>query len=486
MPVPRITMGSLDMGLLSGIAEVAVQRSYQSNVPVSSSQRIVPAATRVTPEGQVSEASRVHDGPGRHRCRFCEAPLQHLVVDLGVSPLCESFLGADELDAMEPFYPLRVEVCDRCWLVQLPAYVRPETIFTEYAYFSSYSESWLEHARRYADEIRRVEGLGRDSLVVELGSNDGYLLRNFVSAGVPALGIEPARNVARAAEAAGVPTIDRFFGLELATELRRDGRSADLIICNNTLAQVPDLHDFVAGIAELLASDGLLTIEVPHLLELLAHDQFDTIYHEHFSYFSVGTLRRILERHGLELIDVDVLSTHGGSIRVHGRHAGQRTVEPRVDAMIRRELDAGLEDVSTYASFGLRVIELKRSILEFLIGIQRDGRTIAGYGAPGKANTLLNYCGIGPDLLPYTVDRNPYKQGRFTPGMRIPIDHPDRLARDQPDVVWILPWNLRREIATQLSYVSDWGGRLFVAVPRPEVFGTDEPVVDAAHGVGIG
>jgi SAM-dependent methyltransferase len=433
----------------------------------------------------VNESTIAIGGVGRHVCRFCEAPLEHLVVDLGVSPLCESFLRADQLDAMEPFYPLRAEVCDRCFLVQLPAYVQPATIFTEYAYFSSYSESWLEHTRRYAEEMRRGLALDRDSLVVELGSNDGYLLKNFVQVGVPVIGIEPARNVAKVAEAAGVPTINRFFGYALATELRRDGRSADLIICNNTLAQIPDLNDFVAGIAELLAPDGHLTIEVPHLLELLAQDQFDTIYHEHFSYFSVRTLQRIFERHGLDLVDVEALPTHGGSIRVHGRHARRATVHPRVDAMVRRERSAGLEKVSTYRSFGGRVEELKLSILEFLIGIHREGRTIAGYGAPGKANTLLNYCGIGPDLLPYTVDRNPYKQGRFTPGMRIPIEHPDRLQSDRPDIVWILPWNLRREIATQLSFVAEWDGSLFVAVPRPETFAPGEQVSAGMGGANV-
>src|SRR5690349_8457154 len=308
-----------------------------------------------------------------HLCRFCSSPLEQVVVDLGVSPLCESFLAADQLDRMEPFYPLRVEVCATCFLVQLPAYVAPETIFTEYAYFSSFSDSWLDHARRYADEMTSSLHLGPDSLVVEIGSNDGYLLRNFVASGVPALGIEPAQNVAAVAHDAGVPTIARFFGLQLARELRRDGRSADLIACNNTLAQVPDLNDFVAGIAELLAPGGLLTIEVPHLLELLAQDQFDTIYHEHFSYFSVGTMRRILAAHDLDVVDVETLPTHGGSLRIHGRHVGTATVAPRVEAMLARERAAGLEDLSTYAAFGRRVADLKRDILSFLIDVQRDG-----------------------------------------------------------------------------------------------------------------
>jgi predicted TPR repeat methyltransferase len=428
----------------------------------------------------VNDPAHPHDLDLGHTCRFCGSPLEHVVVDLGVSPLCESFLRADQLDEMEPFYPLRVTVCARCFLVQLPAYVTPEVIFTEYAYFSSYSDSWLEHAREYAEKMRRSLDLGPTSLVVELGSNDGYLLRNFVDAGVPVLGIEPAQNVARVAEAAGVRTLARFFSHELAVELCGDGRSADLIVCNNTLAQIPDLNDVVAGIATLLAAHGLLTIEVPHLLPLLAENQFDTIYHEHFSYFSLGTMCRILAAHGLEVTDVEELPTHGGSLRVHGRHAGSAVPSQRVEAMLRQEREAGLEDVATYEAFGARVAASKRSILAFLIAARHDGKSIAGYGAPGKANTLLNYCGIGPDLLPYTVDRNPYKQGRYTPGRRIPIGHPDRIARERPDIVWILPWNLRREVAAQLSYVQDWGGRLFVAIPEPRLLEPDMP------GVGVG
>jgi predicted TPR repeat methyltransferase len=424
----------------------------------------------------VNDSALSPDASVAHHCRFCAAPLNDVVVDLGVSPLCEAFLRADQLDDMERFYPLRLMVCANCFLVQLPALVAPEEIFTEYAYFSSYSDSWLDHARRYTEEMRRALELGPTSLVVEVGSNDGYLLRNFVEIDVPVLGIEPARNVARVAEAAGVPTLAKFFGLELARELRREGRAADLFVCNNTLAQVPDINDFVAGITELLAPTGLLTIEVPHLLQLLDQNQFDTIYHEHFSYFSLDTMRRILARHGLEVVDVEELPTHGGSLRVHGRHAGASSISERVEMIVGRERQAGLQDVATYASYGDRVAELKRSILQFLIGVRREGRTIAGYGAPGKANTLLNYCGIGPEFLPFTVDRNPYKQGRFTPGMRIPIDHPDRLGRERPDIVWILPWNLRREISAQLSFVRDWGGRLFVAVPEPQVWEPHMPV----------
>jgi SAM-dependent methyltransferase len=403
-------------------------------------------------------------------CRFCDASLSDIVVDLGVSPLCESFLSADELDTMEPFYPLKVLVCRRCFLVQLPAYVAPDAIFTEYAYFSSFSTSWLEHARRYAEEMQRTLQLGPHSLVVEVGSNDGYLLRNFVLAGIPVLGIEPAQNVARVAVAAGVRTLPRFFGRDLAVELRSEGYRADLIACNNTLAQIPDINDVVAGFGELLAPEGLLTIEVPHLMRLLAENQFDTIYHEHFSYFSLGTLRAILDRHGLAVVDVDQLATHGGSLRVHARHASVAKPGPRVDALLDVERREGLADIATYAAFGDRVARLKQAILQMLIQLHREGRSIAGYGAPGKANTLLNYCGIGPDLLSFTVDRNPYKQGRYTPGTRIPIYHPDRLEEVRPDVVWILPWNLRAEIADQLSSVSSWGGQLFVAIPQPELF----------------
>jgi predicted TPR repeat methyltransferase len=404
-----------------------------------------------------------------HRCRFCDTPLRHVVVDLGVSPLCESFLRADQLDEMEPFYPLRVMVCDQCFLVQLPAYVTPDVIFTEYAYFSSFSDSWIEHARRYAEEMRSSLGLGPDSLVVELGSNDGYLLRHFVDMGIPVLGIEPAQNVAAVAVDAGVPTIARFFDLELARELRAEGRRADVIAVNNVLAQIPEINGFVEGIAELLGPEGTLTIEVPHLLRLLEENQFDTIYHEHFSYFSLGTVQRILRRHGLDVVDVEELPTHGGSLRVHARHTEVAVPGPRVDALLAIERDAGLDDVASYASFGADVAELKRSVLAFLIGLHAEGKTVAGYGAPGKANTLLNYCGIGPELLPFTVDRNPYKHGRYTPGTRIPILDPSALESSRPDYIWILPWNLRTEISAQLAGARAQGTRLFVAIPGVEV-----------------
>jgi hypothetical protein len=403
---------------------------------------------------------------GVRACRFCAAPLKVVMVDLGVSPLCESFLTEQQLDGMEPFYPLRAMVCEECFLVQLGEYVPPEDIFTEYAYFSSYSASWLEHARRYAESAIERLGLGPDNLVVELGSNDGYLLRNFVAHGVPVLGVEPARNVAEAAERAGVRTLPIFFSRDTAIELESTHGRADLIVVNNVLAQIPSLNDFVAGIDILLADDGLLTIEVPHLLRLIEHTEFDTVYHEHFSYFSLGTAIRILDRHGLTVVDVEELRSHGGSIRIHARHAGAGVVQSHAVArVLEEEAAAGMTDPTTYEAFGERVAAVKADILEFLIGLRREGRTVAGYGAPGKANTLLNYCGIRTDLLPFTVDRNEYKHGRFTPGTHIPIRPPEELDRARPDYVWILPWNLRDEIVEQLAHARSWGGRFVVASP---------------------
>jgi SAM-dependent methyltransferase len=403
----------------------------------------------------------------RPACRFCGAALAATAVDLGMSPLCERFLRADQLDEMEPFFPLRVLVCERCWLVQLAEYVAPEEIFGEYAYFSSYSDSWVAHARRYAE--RMIEDLSLDgtSLVVELGSNDGYLLRHFVERSVPVLGIEPARNVSAAALERGVPTLNRFFGRSLADELRSDGRRADLIVGNNVLAQVPNVNDFVAGIERLLAPHGLVTIEVPHLLRLLDGLQFDTIYHEHFSYFSLAAAQRIFGAHGLDVVDVEELSTHGGSLRLHFRHRGSAIPTSRVEEILARERSAGLETLEPYRRFGRAVADLKAALLELLIGERRAGRRVAGYGAPGKANTLLNYCGIRTDLLAYTVDRNPYKHGRFTPGTHIPIRPVDELDADRPDDIWILPWNLTDEIRAQLEGRTSWGARFIAAIPSP-------------------
>jgi C-methyltransferase C-terminal domain/Putative zinc binding domain/Methyltransferase domain len=410
-------------------------------------------------------------------CRFCAAPVSTVVCDLGMSPLCESFLTAEQLNQMERFYPLRADVCERCWLVQLERYVAPEEIFTEYAYFSSYSDSWVRHARDYTEMIIDRLGLGPDSLAVELASNDGYLLQHFVAAGVPVLGIEPARNVAAAAVERGVPTMTRFFDEELASELAAQRRHADLVIANNVLAQVPDLNSFVAGIKLLLTLGGVVTVEFPHLLRLMEGNQFDTVYHEHFSYFSFGTAQRIFARHGITLFDVEELPTHGGSLRIYGRRAGEPESvaasgpSSRVAELVAREATAGLETLAPYLEFGDRVAETKRKLLEFLIGARREGAHIAGYGAPGKGNTLLNYCGIRTDFLDYTVDRNPYKHGRFTPGTHIPIHPPSRLAETRPDYILILPWNLKDEIMAQLAYTQEWGARFIVPIPEVAVHG---------------
>ena len=409
--------------------------------------------------------------PATPRCRFCGAALTHTLVDLGPSPLCESFLAADQLDAMEPFYPLHVRVCPACLLVQLPAYVAPEAIFREYAYFSAYSDSWVEHSRRYVEAISERLGLGPASYVVELASNDGYLLQHFVARGVPALGIEPAWNVAEAARARGVETLAEFFGLALARQLVADGRAADLVIGNNVLAQVPDLNDFVAGIAHLLKPGGVATLEFPHVVRLIEESQFDTIYHEHFSYFSAGTIRRIAEAHGLVFFDVEELPTHGGSLRVYlaRRDGPARATTADLTSLLAREAAGGYDRLDGYTGFAARVERVKRDLLRFLIETREKGQRAAGYGAPGKGNTLLNYCGIRTDLLEFTVDRNPYKHERFTPGTHIPIHPPEHLTAERPDVVLILPWNLRTEIGAQLAEVRDWGGRLVVAIPRLEV-----------------
>jgi hypothetical protein len=405
------------------------------------------------------------------KCRFCQSPLRRTFVDLGMSPLCESYLPPDRLDEMERFFPLHVRVCDSCFLVQLPEFVSPEEIFTEYAYFSSYSDSWREHAAQYVEMIVSRLHLSERSFVVELGSNDGYLLEHFVEKGVPSLGIEPARNVAEAATEKGVPTRVSFFGLEVARQLRADGKPADLIVANNVLAQVPDLNDFVAGIAVLIGARGIATLEFPHLMRLIEGNQFDTIYHEHYSYFSFETARRIFQAHGLKVFDVEELPTHGGSLRVYVCHAsdGSRPVGPRVADLAEREHEAGFTTPEPYSSFSQRVEQVKRELLDFLILAKRQGKRIAGYGAPGKGNTLLNYCGIRTDFLDYTVDRNPYKQGLALPGTHIPIFHPDRIADTRPDYIFILPWNIKSEIVQQLSYVRAWGGRFIVPIPRLEV-----------------
>ncbi len=404
-------------------------------------------------------------------CRFCGTELHQQFVDLGMSPLSESFVPADELNSMEAFFPLKVWVCGECFLVQLQEYVTPEDIFREYAYFSSYSTAWLQHASDYVEAMTQRFAMGSDSLAVELASNDGYLLQYFVERDIPVLGIEPAFNVAKDAEARGVPTRTEFFGAEYAQELRSEGLAADLIAANNVLAQVPDLNSFVEGIRILLADEGVVTIEFPHLLRLMEENQFDTIYHEHFSYFSLITTQKVFAAHGLRVFDVEELWTHGGSLRIFGcRLDASHDTSDRVAELEAREVEFGLATLSGYTQFEEQVRETKRSLLEFLISEKRAGKRIVGYGAPGKGNTLLNYCGIREDFIDFTVDRNPYKHGRFLPGTHIPIHPPEALDEAKPDLVLILPWNLRDEISEQLSHIRDWGGRFVVPIPTVEVF----------------
>jgi hypothetical protein len=389
-----------------------------------------------------------------------------------MSPLCERYVTAEQLNGMEAFYPLHVRLCHQCFLVQLEQYVNPEEIFSEYAYFSSCSDSWLEHARTYVDRMTQRFSLGPDHLVIELASNDGYLLRWFAEQGVPVLGVEPAANIAAAAEKLGIPTVVDFFGTRLAREMAAAGKHADLVIGNNVLAQVPDLNDFVEGVTLILKPGGLVTMEFPHLERLMAENQFDTIYHEHFSYFSFTTVNAIFAAHGLTIFDVDELPTHGGSLRIYARPAAadSKPIREGVPALLRREQEAGVTSLEHYAAFAERVKETKRRLLEFLIRVKRQGKSVAGYGAPGKGNTLLNYCGIGRDFLDYTVDRNPYKQGRFLPGTHIPIYAPDLLRERRPDYVLILPWNLKEEIMAQMAHVRSWGGQFVVPIPEVKVY----------------
>jgi SAM-dependent methyltransferase len=405
-------------------------------------------------------------------CRFCGVPLQHSVVDLGMSPLCESFLPREQLNQMEPFYPLHAYVCGSCFLVQLEAYVTPEHIFTDYAYFSSYSDSWLAHAKRYADRMVERFGIGEKSFVVELASNDGYLLQYFVEKKVPVLGIEPAANVAAVAVKKGVPSLVKFFGKETARELAAEGKQADLLLGNNVLAQVPDLNDFVAGMKILLKPAGVITIEFPHLQRLMDENQFDTIYHEHFSYFSFITVEKIFAAHGITLFDVEELPTHGGSLRIYGRHVedSSKPLTERVLELRTREEKLGTTSLETYSRFAEQVKETKRKLLEFLISAKRQGKKIAGYGAPGKGNTLLNYCAIRTDFLDYTVDRNPHKHGKFLPGTHIPILPPEQIRETRPDYLLILPWNLKDEIMQQNAYIRDWGGRFVVPIPEVRIY----------------
>ena len=404
-------------------------------------------------------------------CRFCNAQLVHTLCDLGMSPLCESILAADETNQMEPFYPLKVWVCHKCLLVQLEQYVSAEHIFTEYAYFSAFSTAWLEHAKSYVSMITERLGLGAKSHVIELASNDGYLLQYFVERGIPALGIEPAANVAEAARKRGVETLVKFFDRELGAELAAAGKRADLVIGNNVLAQVPDLNSFVAGIANVLAPTGTATLEFPHLQRLIEGNQFDTIYHEHFGYFSLLAVETIFAAHGLTIFDVEELWTHGGSIRIYARPTTDtgRPIGPRVVELRAREEGLGFRNMATYAAFEERVRETKRRILELLIDAKRAGKRIAGYGAPGKGNTLLNYCGIRTDFIDFTVDRNPYKHGRFLPGTHIPCFAPDKIDAEKPDYIFILPWNLKDEIMKQLAHARAWGAQFIIPIPEPQI-----------------
>jgi SAM-dependent methyltransferase len=424
---------------------------------VSPSQSSIIAAAETTTSGH---------------CRFCGTPLEHTLVDLGMSPPCNNILKPEQLNEMEAFYPLHVWVCGKCFLVQLQEYVSPAEIFSDYSYFSSYSDSWLNHARSYVHMATERFGLDQSSHVVEIASNDGYLLQYFVEQGIAALGVEPAANVAAVAQEKGIPTVVRFFGRETAHDLSADGKQADLIIGNNVLAHVPDVNDLVAGMKILLKPGGRITMEFPHLLRLMAENQFDTIYHEHFSYFSLFTVEQIFAAHGLTIFDVDELPTHGGSLRIYARHTENESVpvSDNVHELRGREIAAGYNDLAAYRSFGEQVKQTKRNLLQFMIEARNAGKTIVGYGAPGKGNTLLNYCGIRADLLDYTVDRSPHKQGHFLPGTHIPIYDPDKIAETQPDYVLILPWNLKDEIMQQMAHIRAWGGQFVVPIPTVEVY----------------
>jgi SAM-dependent methyltransferase len=403
-------------------------------------------------------------------CRFCSAPLRHGFADLGMSPLANSYVPPERESAMEPFYPLRAYVCDRCWLVQLEQFETPEGIFSDYAYFSSYSTTWLDHARRYVEQLTETLELSPESHVVEIASNDGYLLQYFRERQIPVLGIEPAANVAKLALQKGIPTLVEFFGERTACSLAPDS-AADLLLGNNVLAHVPDLNDFIAGMKILLKPGGTITMEFPHLLRIIEDSQWDTIYHEHFSYFSWLTVREIFAAHGLRLFDVEELPTHGGSLRIYGAHTDdERGETERALELAERERAAGLERLETYSGFGEQVARDKLEILSFLIGLRREGLRIAGYGAPAKGNTMLNYCGVGRELVEFTCDLNPHKQGHFLPGTHIPIRAPEAIREERPDVVLVLPWNLREEIVDQLSFVREWGGRFAARAPQLMLF----------------
>jgi 2-polyprenyl-3-methyl-5-hydroxy-6-metoxy-1,4-benzoquinol methylase len=408
-----------------------------------------------------------------HNCRFCQHALEYTFVNLGGSPISNDFLSAQQLDKPEKFYPLHTYVCDRCFLVQLPEVESREYIFGDgdYAYFSSYSQSWLKHCEQYTNLMVKRFGFDRSSQVIEIASNDGYLLQYFQQQNIPVLGIEPAANVAAVAEAKGISTVTKFFGVQTATELVELDKQADLLLGNNVLAHVPDINDFVAGLKLLLKPEGIITIEFPHLLQLITQNQFDTIYHEHFSYFSFLTVERVFAAHGLTLFDVEELPTHGGSLRIYGKHREntQQIVTERVTELKTKEIAAKIERIDTYLDFTKQVESIKRQLLNFLIQAKSEGKSVVGYGAPAKGNTLLNYCGVRTDFIDYTVDRSPHKQGLFLPGTHIPIHSPDRIAETKPDYLLILPWNLRSEIIEQMANIRDWNGKFIVPIPQLEV-----------------
>lgn len=405
-------------------------------------------------------------------CRFCGESLSHIVIDLGMSPLANSYVNAEHMVGMEPFYPLRVYVCNQCLLVQLEEFESPEKIFSDYAYFSSYSDSFLFHAKGYVEAMVERFGLGPQHRVVEIASNDGYLLQYFLKKGIPVLGIEPAENVAQVAKEKGVPTHGAFFGETTACGLKDEGLDADLLIGNNVLAHVPELNDFVRGLKVLLKPEGVITMEFPHLMQLMLHNQFDTIYHEHFSYFSFFSVEQVFRKQGLAIFDVEELPTHGGSIRIYARHEKDfsKPITDRVGAMKNLEEKAGMKCLEYYLSFAQTVHATKRKLLTFLIEAKEKGKIVVGYGAPAKGNTLLNYCGIRTDFLEYTVDRSPYKQGLYLPGTHIPICSPDKIKETKPDYLLILPWNIKDEIIEQMAHIRAWGGKFVVPIPHLEVF----------------
>lgn len=406
------------------------------------------------------------------KCRFCQHEITVEFIDLVNSPASNSFLAAEQLNEPETYYPLKVYVCDQCFLVQIDEYKKSDAIFNNnYAYYSSYSRSWLDHSRRYVDTMIARLGLNAGTQVVEIASNDGYLLQYFLPHGVPVLGIEPTRNTAEVAILKGIPCITEFFGVRLATELRGKGRQASLLIGNNVLAHVPDIMDFVGGLKILLAPDGVITMEFPHLLNLIDKSQFDTIYHEHFSYLSFYTVGRIFAAHGLRMFDVEELPTHGGSLRIFACHDGDSSKPelPAVAAMLEKERAAGMEDIGHYAGFQKKAEQIKLDLLGFILTARQDGKRIAGYGAAAKGNTLLNFCGVKNDLIDFVIDANPAKQGKFLPGSHIPVYDESALKAAKPDYVIILPWNLREEIMSQLAYISEWGGRFVIPIPRLEI-----------------